>query len=282
MPYLIITTLLWSFSFSIIGYSISSDINSWTLAFLRSFIAFIFFAPWINFKAPLNYILKNIFIGVLQIGIMYLLYLSAFSYTSVQKILLFTITTPFYVALISQIIDKKIKSTAFIIIILSILGALIIRITVFNANDFTGLILIQLANICFALGQVLYKKLKAGNKNSINIYTDFAFFFMGASFITFIGLIISPYNYSHPESIKQWIIIIWLGGGATGLGYYFWNYGSTQVKVETLAVMNNLVIPLGLFIEIAFFSGNFNMQTLLIGSVIILASIVASLKYSSN
>lgn len=279
MFYLIVTTVIWSFSFSLIGNSLSPDINSWSLAFSRSAIACILFSRWINFKIPISYIIKIIFIGALQIGIMYILYLNAFSYTSVQRILLFTITTPFYVTMISQIINKEIKLFAFFITLLSIVGALIIRMTDFDTSDFIGLILVQLANLCFASGQVLYKAMKADSKISTNVYTDFSFFFIGASLITFVGLIVSPFSYTYPNTISQWFLVLWLGVGASGIGYYFWNYGATKVNVETLATMNNLVIPLGLFIEIIFFSGSYDFETFVIGTVIIISSIVTSLRY---
>ena len=279
MFYLIITTVIWSLSFSLIGNTLSPDINSWSLAFSRSAIACILFSRWINFKIPISYIIKIIFIGALQIGIMYILYLNAFSYTSVQRILLFTITTPFYVTMISQIINKEIKLFAFFITLLSIVGALIIRMTDFDTSDFIGLILVQLANLCFASGQVLYKAMKADSKISTNVYTDFSFFFIGASLITFIGLIVSPVSYTYPNTISQWFLVLWLGVGASGIGYYFWNYGATKVNVETLATMNNLVIPLGLFIEIIFFSGSYDFETFVIGTVIIISSIVTSLRY---
>ena len=148
MFYLIITTIIWSFSFSLIGNYLSTDINSWSLAFLRSTIACIFFLRWIDFKIPFSYILKIVLIGALQIGIMYMLYLNAFNYTSVQKILLFTVTTPFYITMISQIINKKIKLFAFFIALISILGALVIRMTDFNTGDFVGFIFILFAQYC--------------------------------------------------------------------------------------------------------------------------------------
>ena len=154
--------------------------------------------------------------------------------------------------------------------------------TSFDIADLTALLLVQAANICFASGQVFYRRLKRYNKNNVNINTDFAFFFIGATFITLLGLMASPYNYSNPKTIEQWLLILWLGGGASGVGYYLWNYGSTKVKVETLATMNNLVIPLGLFVDIIFFSGNHDFQTLIIGTLIIISSIAASLKYTSN
>ena len=282
MYYLFITTILWSFSFSLIGNFIAVEMNSWTLAFLRSLVACIFFTPWINFKIPFDYVIKMIIIGALQIGIMYLLYLNSFNYASVQKILLFTITTPFYVFVISQLFKGEFKLTSISIIIISIIGGFIIRMTSFDIADLKALLLVQAANICFASGQVFYRRLKRYNKNNVNINTDFAFFFIGATFITLLGLIASPYNYSNPKTIEQWLLILWLGGGASGVGYYLWNYGSTKVKVETLATMNNLVIPLGLFVDIIFFAGNHDFQTLIIGTLIIISSIAASLKYTGN
>ena len=127
-----------------------------------------------------------------------MLYLSAFRHTSVEKILLFTVTTPFYVTMISQILNKEIRLFAYFTILLSILGGLVLRMTDFDNRDFIGLILVQLANVCFASGQVLYKRIKADSKISTKVYTDFSFFFIGASLITFIGLIISPSGYTFP------------------------------------------------------------------------------------
>ena len=61
-------------------------------------------------------------------------------------------------------------------------------------------------------------------------------------------------SITYPKSLTQWLLVLWLGAIASGLGYYLWNRGSVLVSNGTLAVMNNLVIPFGLFIEILFFS----------------------------
>ena len=67
--------------------------------------------------------------------------------------------------MISQIINKEIKLFAFFITLLSIVGALIIRMTDFDTSDFIGLILVQLANLCFASGQVLWSRIHGGNQD---------------------------------------------------------------------------------------------------------------------
>ena len=118
MIHLIITTIIWSFSFSIIGNYLSPQINSWTLAFFRSLIAFIFFLPWYRKDISYKYLIRITSIGALQIGLMYVFYLTAFNYTTVQRILLFTITTPFYVVLISNLFERKFKLPVFLLSIL--------------------------------------------------------------------------------------------------------------------------------------------------------------------
>ena len=37
----------------------------------------------------------------------------------------------------------------------------------------------------------------------------------------------------------QWSVLVWLGVVASGLGYFMWNYGATQVDAGTLGIMNN-------------------------------------------
>ena len=282
MKLLIATTLIWSFSFSIIGNVISSAVDSWSLAFYRSFLGFIFFLPWIKKSKISKYQFKLIPIGALQIGLMYIFYLSAFNFTTVPRVLLFTTTTPLYIAITDSLITKKFRSSIYLLAFFSTLGALLIRSTYFDLNDLVGFFFIQCANICFAFGQILYKNLEMKNNYDTNIYSDFAFFFFGSLLVSCGGLLISPYSLPLSLGIIDVIAILWLGIIATGLGYFMWNRGAVVVSSSTLAVTNNLVIPLGLFVEVLFFSSNPHLELLIIGSCIIIASIASSLKIDKN
>ena len=282
MKLLIATTLIWSFSFSIIGNVISSAVDSWSLAFYRSLLGFIFFLPWIKKSKISKYQFKLIPIGALQIGLMYIFYLSAFNFTSVPRVLLFTTTTPLYIAITDSLITKKFRSSIYLLAFFSTLGAILIRSTYFDLNDLVGFFFIQCANICFAFGQILYKNLKMKNNVYTNIYSDFAFFFFGSLLVSCGGLLISPYSLPLSLGIVDVIAILWLGIIATGLGYFMWNRGAVVVSSSTLAVTNNLVIPLGLFVEVLFFSSNPHLELLIIGSCIIIASIASSLKIDKN
>ena len=278
MIFLIISTIIWAFSFSIIGNYLSSDIDPWSLSLIRVIISFLVFLPFIDLNINKKRMVNIIGVGAIQIGFMYSFYFNAFSFISVEKILLFTIFTPIYVTIISDIFQKKIKKFFLFLSILSVIGSLIIRITDVQLLDLKGFILIQGANFSFALGQVLYKRyIKNNSKLDYNL-NEFGYFYFGAIIIASLGSLIMIDSLSYPKSTTQWLLVLWLGAIASGLGYYFWNRGSVLVNNGTLAVMNNLVIPLGLFIEIAFFSKLINVTNYIIGALIILSSIYFSLR----
>ena len=278
MIFLIISTIIWAFSFSIIGNYLSSDIDPWSLSLIRVIISFLIFLPFIDLNINKKRMVYIIGVGAVQIGFMYSFYLNAFSFISVEKILLFTIFTPIYVTIISDIFQKKIKKFFLFLSILSVIGSLIIRITDVQLLDLKGFILIQGANFSFALGQVLYKRyIKNNSKLDYNL-NEFGYFYFGAIIIASLGSLIMIDSLSYPKSTTQWLLVLWLGAIASGLGYYFWNRGSVLVNNGTLAVMNNLVIPLGLFIEIVFFSKLINVTNYIIGALIILSSIYFSLR----
>ncbi|MFL3025177.1 MAG: EamA family transporter [Candidatus Neomarinimicrobiota bacterium] len=278
MIFLIISTIIWAFSFSIIGNYLSSDIDPWSLSLIRVIISFLIFLPFIDLNINKKRMVYIIGVGAIQIGFMYSFYLNAFSFISVEKILLFTIFTPIYVTIISDIFQKKIKKFFLFLSILSVIGSLIIRITDVQLLDLKGFILIQGANFSFALGQVLYKRyIKNNSKLDYNL-NEFGYFYFGAIIIASLGSLMMIDSLSYPKSTTQWLLVLWLGAIASGLGYYFWNRGSVLVNNGTLAVMNNLVIPLGLFIEIAFFSKLINVTNYIIGALIILSSIYFSLR----
>ena len=278
MAYLLTTTFIWAFSFSLIGHYLSPVIDSWSLSFFRTLIALLVFIPFINFKISRKHMLFMILIGAIQIGIMYLMYLNAFKFTSVSKILLFTITTPLYVTFIADLIEKKFRSFFLMLSIASIVGASFLRFNSPAQNDLIGFFLIQGANFCFALGQVLYKFFEKWTGRIPNGMSDFAYFYIGALIFTTVGFLSSDVKTPLPNDIATWLLIVWMGVGASGLGFYFWDKGSLFVSSGTLAVMNNLVIPLGLMVEILFFGQALNSETYLIGTLIIVVSILVSLR----
>ena len=54
-----------------------------------------------------------------------------------------------------------------------------------------------------------------------------------------------------PQTTLQWGILVFLGVVASGIGYFMWNYGATQVDAGTLGIMNNMHVPAGLLVNLA-------------------------------
>lgn len=52
-----------------------------------------------------------------------------------------------------------------------------------------------------------------------------------------------------PQTTLQWGILVFLGVVASGIGYFMWNYGATQVDAGTLGIMNNMHVPAGLLVN---------------------------------
>ena len=273
MFYLIVVTILWAFSFSFIGVYLSDQIDSYFAVFIRVLFASLVFLPFTRFRKIPNLLkLQIMTIGAIQIGIMYLFYYNSFLYLSVPEVLLFTIFTPFYVTLIYDIFQKRFSFLYLISAAIAVFGAYVIRYENINEDFLFGFLLIQGANICFALGQSGYKYILEKHKN-INQKEVFGYFHFGALIIGVIALIsFGDFNKMQPDFI-QWKVLIWLGFVASGAGYFMWNKGATMVDVGVLGIMNNALIPAGLIVNIIFWGKDENYTTLFIGSMIIVFSL---------
>ena len=242
MPYLIIITLIWAFSFPLIGYFISPYIDSFFAAFFRVFLAFLVFLPFLHFRTPNALKAELMGIGALQIGIMYLFYYHSFLYLSVSEVALFTIFTPFYVSLVYDFFARRFRPLYLVSIALCVFGAFIIKFNAINSHFLAGFLLIQAANLAFGTGQSLYKivleRHKVASQRSI-----FGYFHLGAALITGVAFIMLGDTQKLPQSASSWAVLFYLGLVASGLGYFLWNKGATLCDSGVLAIMNNAVIP---------------------------------------
>ena len=85
-----------------------------------------------------------------------------------------------------------------------------------------------------------------------------------------------------PTSTLQWSILTYLGIVASGIGYFAWNKGATQVNVGTLAVANNLLIPAGILVNVIFWNQDADILRLSIGAGIILFALVINDKFNQK
>ncbi|MCS3434463.1 carboxylate/amino acid/amine transporter [Klebsiella sp. BIGb0407] len=273
MPLLIIATLLWAFSFSLIGEYLAGQVDSYFSVLVRVGLAALVFLPFLRFKGyrP-KVLLLYMVLGALQLGVMYLLSFRAYLYLTVPEFLLFTVMTPLYITLTYDLLrGTKLRWGYAFSTLLAVIGAAIIRYSQVSENFWTGLLLIQGANICFAVGMVGYKRLM--EIHPMPQHSAFSWFYLGA----FITVTIAWFMLGNPEKLPattlQWGILIWLGVGASGLGYFLWNYGATQVDAGTLGIMNNALIPAGLLVNLAIWQTQPHWPSFIIGGSVIVASL---------
>ena len=135
--------------------------------------------------------------------------------------------------------------------------------------------MIQAANLCFAAGQVAYKRLDLGSTQ--NQIQQFAAFFAGASLVSGLGVLLFGNHQMLPTTPLQWGILLWLGIVASGLGYLGWNLASKWVNTGQLAAMNNALIPAGILVNVLFWQHDTDWLRWLLGaSLIVIAVILAS------
>lgn len=273
MPLLLLTTLLWAFSFSLIGVYLAGQVDSWFAVLLRVTLAFLVFLPFLRWRGVMpRQILLFMAVGALQLGVMYLFYYQSFLYLSVPEILLFTVMTPIYVTLIYDLLrGNRLRWGYLLSALLAVLGAVIIRFDQIGSQFWFGLGLVQGANICFAVGQVGYKRLM--EVCPLPQRAAFSWFYLGALCVALPAWLLFGNLQMMPTTGVQWGILLWLGVGASGLGYFMWNYGATQVDAGTLAIMNNALIPAGLLVNLAIWQQHPDWPRLIIGGGVIMASL---------
>ncbi len=273
MLYLLTASLIWAFSFGLIKGGLTG-LDPVFVSFIRLFISLIVFLPLLRVK-KLKYkdAIQLIFIGAVQYGLMYVTYIFSYQYLQAYEVALFTVFTPIYVTLINDLIKHKLNTNALLSALLAATGTGIIVYKSIGAEGLIfGFLLMQISNICFAVGQVLYKHFMK-NRNNLKDRNIFALMFFGAVIFTFVTSLFTT-NYSEIELTKnQILILIYLGAIASGLGFFLWNYGAVLTKIGTLAVFNNIKIPLAVLVSIIIFRERTNPINLIIGGSILLMAL---------
>lgn len=273
-----IVTLLWAFSFSLIGVYLAGQVDDFISVFLRLILALAVFAPLLVRARP-GWRAAGLLmvVGAVQIGIMYLFLFHAYGYLSVPELLMFTIFTPLYVTLIDELLRgrRRLPGRFWLAAAMAVGGAAIIRFGAVSPGFVTGFALVQGANLCFAAGQVAYRRLELGG--TVSQVQTFGLFFLGAALVAGLAVLLFADHSQWPATGLQWGVLIWLGVGASGLGYLGWNLGAKRVNTGQLAVMNNMLIPAGILVNFAFWNRDVDWLRLLLGGLAIaLAVWVAS------
>lgn len=259
MHYLILTTLIWAFSFGLIGNKLEG-LDPLAIGSARLMIALIVFLPFLRgAKIAKDDQLKLVGIGAVQFGIMYICYLSAFRYIPSHLVALFSVLTPLYVVLIHDIRQRQFHPRYLLAALISVAGAGIIKAKGGETGSiWIGFSLMQISGIAFAFGQVAYRDWFRGTQQQQEKLKDhevFGFLYAGGAAT---ALIASLLLSSNPLQILQasWNqigVILYLGAIASGLGFFLWNRGATLSSAGVLAACNNLLVPAAMIVSLFVF-----------------------------
>ena len=273
MLILFIVSLAWAFSFGLIKGNLDG-VDSNFVSFARMLISLVVFLPLMRLKKfNRPFTLKLMLAGMLQFGIMYIAYIASFQYLKAFEVALFTIFTPLYVTLMDDAMQKKFNPLYLLTAALAVVGTWIIKSGgEFSADILTGFLLVQVSNLCFAFGQVYYRRLMAKNPELKNEQV-FGVLYLGAVLITLAAtLVFTPLQEITLTSKQIWTLV-YLGAFASGVCFFLWNLGARQVNTGALAIFNDLKVPLAVAVSLLVFGESTDLARLLIGGAIVVASL---------
>jgi carboxylate/amino acid/amine transporter len=267
-------TVLWAFSFSLIGVYLAGQVDSYFAVLVRVVLAALVFLPFLRpRRLQGRQRLSLMAVGALQLGVMYLFFYQSFLLLSVPEVLLFTIFTPLYIALLDDALFRRFTPFHLVSAALAVLGAAVIRYQGLDGGFWLGFLVVQGANLCFALGQVGYRRLSASLPDDLPRYSVFAWFYLGALGVALPSFLLLGDTTALPTTGVQWAVLAWLGLVASGLGYFLWNLGAVRVDAGALAIMNNALIPAGLLVNLLIWNRDADLMRLALGGSIIVASL---------
>lgn len=245
---LLAASLLWAFSFGLIKGELTG-LDPLLVSLVRLALAALAFG-FLLWRSRSHWRLgvRAMGLGAIQFGLMYVLYIAAYSYLPAWMVALFTVTTPLYVMLLAAIRERRLPLRYVAAVLLAIAGALV---TVANGlpegASWKGVALLQGANLCFAIGQVYFPDLKRGGKMSEASIV--AWMYAGALLLPALVIFVRGSGVGTLPDTGQWLTLVYLGLLPTALGFYLWNKGAAQVAPGFLASVNNLKVPLAVFIS---------------------------------
>ena len=273
MVYLFIVSLIWAFSFGLIKGNLSG-VDSTFVAFARMLIAALVFLPFLKLrKVSWSARLKLAMTGLVQFGLMYIFYLAAFKSLQAYEVALFTIFTPIFVTLIDDAFTRRFNPLHLAVALITVVGTWIIEGHVLQSREvLIGFLLVQASNLCYAFGQIYYRRLMAQHPE-LKDRQAFGYLYLGALVVTALAtLLLTPLS-SVTLSTKQILTLLYLGAIASGLSFFLWNIGARKVNAGSLAVFNDLKIPLAVAVSLLVFGESTNIVRLLIGGAIIIAAL---------
>lgn len=213
-------------------------------------------------------------IGAVQYGLMYSFLNMSFQYLLGWQVAFLTIITPLYIILLEDFHQRRIDYRGILLALLAVLGA---GLLLYQAADWRehllGFLLMQGSNLCFAYGQVAYRRLRP----AITVEKDahfFAVLFIGAALASAMTTTAtSGWGDLQDIRLSQTYALLYLGLISSGLCFFAWNVGATRVGAAQLSVANNLKIPCALLFSVLVFGEEADWLRLALGGGLIVAAL---------
>ncbi|MEJ2108384.1 MAG: EamA family transporter [Acidobacteriota bacterium] len=273
MVYLIIVSFIWGFSFVIIKGSLTS-LDSNFVSFFRLLLSLIVFIPFLR-PACVQFrdAVRLAAIGSVQFGFMYVAYVASYQYLPAHTIVLMTTTTPLFVSIIHSFYDGKVRKVFLVTACLAVAAGIVLVYPeqTLDAGVY-GVVLMQISNVAFAFGQVAYKRFMQ-TRPSLKDKNVFGYMYAGAVAVAG-GFTLIATDFTR-LSIQghQWLALGYLGVIASGICFFLWNFGVRKVHAGSVAVMNNLKIPVGVVASLAILHETTDYPRLIAGCILFAAAL---------
>ena len=289
MHYLVIVSIIWAFSFGLIGQALI-EVDPFFAATMRLGIAGLAFIPFLRWaKIPRGSHLKLLGCGAVQFGIMYVCYMTAFQIAPGQShlVALFSILTPLYVVLINALLKREFHIKYLYAALLAIAGAAIIKARAGSMNSlWIAFGQMQIAGVAFGFGQVYYRDWKR-KLIEVKDHQIFALLYAGGFAVAAIACALFTSWDRTQLDAKKLQVLTYLGIVASGAGFFLWNKGATLCRAGTLAAFNNAVVPLAMVCSLFVFGESSELDggaylRLILGSAFIIAAVALSEKTAKH
>jgi drug/metabolite transporter (DMT)-like permease len=272
---LLVASLIWAFSFGLIKTQLAG-VPPHLVALLRLVVSALLFAPWFRPRRMHGRALALLVaLGAVQYGVMYLAYLASFAFLKASEVALWTIFTPLYVVLIADLVGGTFRGRNLAAAGLSVVAAWLVS-PAHTGTALAGIALVQLSNVCFAVGQVWYPRIVPASA-AVRDHEIFAALYIGGSLLAAIPVAMSSAAPAALAALTptQIVTILYLGLIPSGLGFFLWNVGVRRSRVGSAAVFNNAKVPLAILVSWlvfeAFPSGGTLIRTVAAVALLLLA-----------
>jgi drug/metabolite transporter (DMT)-like permease len=252
MIWLAVVSLVWAFSFGLIKTRFEG-IDPSLIGFIRLVLSLAVFAPFLRVRGLRGRDVSMLMgIGAVQFGLMYISYIASYQYLEAHIVALWTIFTPLFVCLFDDVLSRRIRLWPVLAAGIAVVGAGIVK--PLEGDELRGIVLVQVSNVCFAAGQVAYRRWRRSHREAVDAKV-FALPYLGAVLAT-LPFAATEFGGIAQLGSQQWLTLAYLGVIAAG----------------TLAVFNNAKIPLAVACSLLFFGGTADLVRLLIGGGIVVAA----------